>query len=455
MLDRFIITAFLLVIALGTVVVSFPDGASAILVVLILTGICLFIFRKYTDEKDFIVRLFVLSLAVRLGFGIAVHVFDLREFFGGDAMTYDFRGSVLVDNWLGHSNASPFELYVASTTTNAGWGMNYLVASLYLILGKNIFAAQSFCAVVGAATAPMVYYCADKIFDNRRVARHAAIAVGFFPAMIIWSSQLLKDGLIIFLLVLAMTMVLQLQSKINPMAIALLGLSLFGILSLRFYIFYMVVIAVIGSFLVGVSKSNKSIVGRTLILALLGFAFTYFGVIRIASTDLDKYGDLARVQNSRLDLTRSAASGFGSEADVSTAAGAISAIPIGLIFLMLAPFPWTATNLRQAITLPEIILWWAMIPVIISGIWYAVRYRLRNALPVLMFSLMLMFAYSIFQGNVGTAYRQRTQIQVFLFIFFAVGWVIRSEKRKDKADMLAAQRERMDARLRANALRSD
>jgi hypothetical protein len=49
-----------------------------------------------------------------------------------------------------------------------------------------------------------------------------------------------------------------------------------------------------------------------------------------------------------------------------------------------------------------------------------------------LFSLMLTLAYSVFQGNVGTAYRQRTQIQVFLFIFIAVGWQLFRERQEDK-----------------------
>ena len=81
--------------------------------------------------------------------------------------------------------------------------------------------------------------------------------VALFPAFIIWSSQLLKDGLIIFLLVVAMTMVLQLQRRINYLEIAILDFSLFGILSLRFYIFYMVAIAVVGSFIIGQSRDRQ------------------------------------------------------------------------------------------------------------------------------------------------------------------------------------------------------
>ena len=65
-------------------------------------------------------------------------------------------------------------------------------------------------------------------------------------------------------------------------------------------------------------------------------------------------------------------------------------------------------------------------------IWWSIRHKLRSAFPIIIFTLMLTLAYSIFQGNVGTAYRQRTQIQVFLFMFIGVGWQIYKEKKEDK-----------------------
>ena len=45
---------------------------------------------------------------------------------------------------------------------------------------------------------------------------------------------------------------------------------------------------------------------------------------------------------------------------------------------------------------------------------------------------MLTLAYSVFQGNVGTAYRQRSQLLVFYFIFVAVGAVLVKEKREGR-----------------------
>jgi hypothetical protein len=184
---------------------------------------------------------------------------------------------------------------------------------------------------------------------------------------------------------------------------------------------------------------------------VIGVGLTYLGVIRNASVDFEQYGDLDRLQNSRMDLARSAESGFSEDSDVSTATGALATIPIGFAYLMFAPFPWQAASLRQGITLPEVLVWWAMIPLMISGIVWAMRHRLRSAFPILFFSLVLTLAYSIFQGNVGTAYRQRTQIQVFLFIFVAVGWELWKEKREDRKAERMIKQQKFDDRLRGGA----
>lgn len=453
MLDRFLWLSFVVIAALCVFAVPFPDGLVALMAVAILSAAAIHLFRQYTEEKNFITTVFLAGLALRLLFGVLLEVFDGRSFFGGDALAYDARGASLVEVWLGHSERTGMIAWLNDDpTSGASWGMNYFTGFIYLLLGRNIFAAQSICAVIGAATAPMVYFCAHKIFNNLKVARFSAIAIAVFPSFIIWSGQLLKDGLLIFMLVTAITMVLQLQKKFSYAALGMLVFCLFGTLSVRFYIFYMLLVAVAGSFFIGMSTSNASIFRRAGILVVMAFALLYLGVGRIATIELETFGSLERVQSSRLDLSKSAGSGFGQEADVSTAGGALSAIPLGLTYLMLAPFPWQAANIRQAITIPEVLFWWAMIPFLIMGLWYSIKHRLRNAFPILIFSLLLTIAYSIFQGNVGTAYRQRTQIQVFLFIFIAVGWQVYQERRENQRILQTDAKRRIESNVRGGAM---
>jgi hypothetical protein len=78
------------------------------------------------------------------------------------------------------------------------------------------------------------------------------------------------------------------------------------------------------------------------------------------------------------------------------------------------------------------IIWWACFPLLVLGVWFSLQYRLRQIFPVAIFTVMLSLAYSVFQGNVGTAYRQRAQLLVFYFIFVAVGYVLLLEKREEK-----------------------
>jgi 4-amino-4-deoxy-L-arabinose transferase-like glycosyltransferase len=447
--DRFLAISVLGLLLLGLVFIAVPDGGVAILVVILFSAATLFVIRRFTQEKEFITNIFLSALCVRLVFGIVLHIFELRDFFGGDALTYDFLGNRLAEVWSGLPVPNDFLTFRALSTSGSGWGMNYFVGALYFITGRNIFAAQSLCAVVGAATAPMVYFCALKLFDNKNVGKMSAIVVAVFPSFVIWSGQLLKDGLIIFLLVLAMTMVMQLQERFSYLAVSVLVLAVFGILSLRFYIFYVVFVAVVGSFLIGVSNSAQSILRRTIVLVLIGVGLTYFGVGRTASEDFDRYGTLEQLRNSREDLAQSGASGFGQDVDVSTSEGAVAILPIGFAYLMLAPFPWQVTNFRQFITLPEVLAWWAMIPFLVYGLWFTIRTRLRPAFPILIFSLMLTLAYSIFQGNFGTAYRQRTQIQVFLIMFVAVGWKLYKERKEDKRVITMARQRRLEEALQA------
>lgn len=444
MRSTYVFLAIAAALAFGALAMFVPEAVSAVIIVVGLSVFLLPILRSQSPEPSFVTKVFFLALGLRLVFGIFIYIFDVRGYFGGDALTYDFKGSLIVDYWHGLVPSNSPELVRSMTTNGPGWGMNYLVAGIYYVFGKNFLAAQTFAAVFGAAIAPLVYICSLNIFKNQRASRLAAIGVAVFPAFVIWSGQLLKDGLIVFLLVLTMTAVLKLQEKFSYPAVLIIVFSLFGIISLRFYIFYVVAVAVAGSFILGVSNTPASVIRRAVVLVIVGVGLTYLGVVQTATVDIETYGDLERLQMSRLDQATNADSGYADDIDVSTTRGAISAIPIGLIYLMLAPFPWEVRNLRQAITLPEVLAWWAMIPLLISGAWYTVKHRLRSAFPILLFSGMLMLAYSIFQANVGTAYRQRTQIQVFLFMFIAVGWALYKERNEDKKLISEAKRRRLD-----------
>ena len=219
---------------------------------------------------------------------------------------------------------------------------------------------------------------------------------------------------------------------------------MFAIFSLRFYLFYMLVAAIGGSFLLGMkSVAAHGMARQFTIVVALGLGLMYLGVLHSAGSALQQYGSLENVQRSRADLASNAATGFSQESDVSTAGGALATIPVGMVYLLFAPFPWQLASLRQSITLPEMVVWWCSFPLLVAGLWFTLKHRMRQSLPILIFMLMLTLAYSVFQGNVGTAYRQRSQLLVFYFIFVAVGYVLMKERREDRKRQVELDKLRM------------
>ena len=391
----------------------------------------LFTLIRTHEERTFLLRLFVIALMGRIVLATIIQIGGMENFFGGDAHTYDIFGKSLLQSWYG--DAYHAARYAGFIKSGAGaWGMLYVVAGVYSVIGENLYAIQLINASVGAATAVVGYYVAQTLFNNIRVSRLAAILVAFFPSLILWTSQALKDGLIVLALALAMLATLRLMEKISVGYVLVLTACLLSLLSLRFYIFYMMVAAVMGSFFIGMKAINaQGFVQRFLAVALMGLAFTWFGVLRYAGAQFDRYANLKTIQMSRTDQAN-AGSGFGKDVDVGTTEGALTAIPIGLVYLLFAPFPWDMATLRQSITLPEMLIWWASFPLLVLGLWFALRHRLRQVAPIVIFTTMLTIAYSVFQGNVGTAYRQRSQLLVFYFIFVAVGAILVKEKAEDK-----------------------
>lgn len=403
--------------------------------------------RLRGDEKTFLFRLFLIGLLVRIILATVINMGHMEDFFGGDANTYDIFGQSLLEGLHGNSfHMSKYEGFVASGA--GAWGMLYMVAGIYEVVGKNLFAVQLVNASIGAATGVVVYYTAMTLFSNARVAKLAAILVTFFPSLILWSSQALKDGLIILALAVSILATLRLMEKITVQWVLVITVSLLALLSLRFYIFYMMTAAVAGSFFLGMkSLSAQSFIQRFVAVAAIGLAFTWFGVLQYAGTQFDRFANLKQIQASRQDQAE-AGSGFGKDVDITTTEGALSVVPLGIVYLLFAPFPWQFSTLRQSITLPEMIVWWLAFPLLVLGLWYSIKHRLRQVSPIVIFTTMLTLAYSLFQGNVGTAYRQRSQLLVFYFIFVAVGAIImkeRAENRRLQAQMAKQELAEMQA----------
>lgn len=378
-------------------------------------------------EARFLVRLYMATLALRYALAVFLNANAAGSLFAatfwGDSGTYDVGGDLLARRWAGELLLNR---YIERSVS--GFGFYYVVGVLYFIFGRNQLLVQFLNGTIGAVTMLVMYAVAAQLFD-RKAARWVATFMAFFPQMIFWSSAMYKDPAIMLCLALSMYAALRMRHGLTVRHLVLFVATCLALMTLRFYVFYFVAFATMGTYVF--TQRRGAIRGVFAQIVLVGAFAAAFG-FAVSRENLERqthFFDLKQLQVVRSDQAMWGRSAFAKEGDVSTVQGALQAVPKGLLYLLFAPFPWATTSLRQALTVPETLVWYALMPAFYRGFRIAVARRLRESLPILVFTLSLTLAYALFQGNIGTAYRQRAQISMFFFVFMGLGLSERERSR--------------------------
>ena len=242
----YLIICGVIVFAVPQIVAGFPDygnystsdATQAVLVCMVIAGVIGYFIYQDKEHGSFLLQLFGWALLTRILVATFIFIFNAQEFFGGDAITYDFYGYAQMKAWFGDSFFKAISDRFMEGQASA-WGMVNMIAVVYSLIGRNTLAIQFVNAIIGAATAVLVFQCARHVYKNVRVARIAAICVAFFPSLVLWSAQGLKDAPIVFFLVLAILASLRLNEKLSFKYEVLLFIALFSILIFSFFVLYM------------------------------------------------------------------------------------------------------------------------------------------------------------------------------------------------------------------------
>src|SRR6185369_6510419 len=91
-------------IYLGLWVVGQPETGLTILVGLVPAVVCVWFIIKGNTDRRFLLRLFVVALALRWVVAFLIYSKHLQLFFGGDAQTFDIVGNALSQAWQGRGS---------------------------------------------------------------------------------------------------------------------------------------------------------------------------------------------------------------------------------------------------------------------------------------------------------------------------------------------------------------
>jgi hypothetical protein len=372
------------------------------------------------QDEQWLRNLLVGSLLLRIAAATAFALLPELRMFHEDAVGYEAVGMYLASYWRGEG--PPLQVGPGAS------GFYYIAGGVYFLFGRYTVVLSYFNCIVGTLVTYFIYRLAGRFF-HPAVGRRAALLVGLMPSMILWSSVAVKEPAITLSIVVALSACVALRERVTAGSVIITVVALLVVQWLRFYMIYFVGFAIVVSLVL--DRGMRSLTGlyKHLFIgaAIVGLLIA-LGLAERSSQQLG-YFNLEYANAYRRGMAVTADSGFSADVDVSTPAGALLYLPVGAAHLLFAPFPWQLTSVRALLAAPETILWWLLFPATVRGVVFAVRQAFGQMSALLTFAFSLIPAYSLVHGNVGSAFRQRAQILVFLFIFYGLGSCAKKVKR--------------------------
>ena len=307
-------------------------------------------------------------------------------------------------------------------------GYYYLLAGLYWLFGPHTLAGLIVNAALAAALVPIVSDLTRRLV-GRDAAAYVPVLVVLLPGLLLWTSQLLKEAAVVFLVAVSLNCATRLLTRISFSGLAMLAAALAVLFTMRSYVGLVVAVGIMA----GIALGRRSVLGglgaglsAAAVMVMLVFAtgVGYSGYKAATSADL-KQADLVRK-----DLATSADSGFGSDIDISTPARALSHFPMAAATFLLGPFPWQFGSARELVALPDVLATWILLPTLWRGFRTTFQRVGRAVFILLLPAVMTTALLSLTVGNFGTVVRERSQVVIILVPFLAVGLAGRANRRE-------------------------
>lgn len=437
------------------VVSALSSAMFAILIISVVVGISLWFFSN-KDERRFITGIYFVALAIRIIatlFLVTTMYFepsrpDNSGALSGDEHVYWRRAQEI--SRLGINDIQNMKVATSFDRSQSAFGLNFIsiISSIfYSTFGFSLLAMKILSCIMGALSVVIIYCIARGLF-NRKIAKISCILAAFYPSLIHWSAQVIKEPFVIFLILLIFLLILRINLKRWYLSSGIL-LSILVLYSLQPYPVFILFFSFAALFLWWVFFKKASLIRISL------FAICIF---ILAAYILRNDNPQNRIRDILLEIryhsswqTLTGKSGYmlyplrsdinKSMPDISNVSDYFQELKkynlfsstflitylrayfLGLFYVIFSPFPWSVSTALQLEAYPQVILNYFILPFVALGILLCIRYKLKETSLVLLFYFSIISLLAISEGNVGGMFRHRDWITPFSLMFAGVGLV--------------------------------
>ncbi|ADL68453.1 conserved hypothetical protein [Thermoanaerobacterium thermosaccharolyticum DSM 571] len=373
---------------------------------------------------------FFIALIIRLIALIIIHFYSIQAGFNGfipmssggdDKYYYDVAKSMLNGN-------------IPTTLPNY---YPYFLTFLFFIFSPSLFLGQlanvlfsSITVYFGVLITREVSESTKNQYDLRNPVNIAGFLLSFYPSSIFYSTQLLKDPMLIMIGIISLYLLIRLFNNFKMKNLVMLIFTLIILSLLRGYTMLAILIASFIYILFSNRISFKYIIALLVLFATIPMIFGYgiFGLNFINNILNPK--KLSTIRDTVYSIGGSAA---GIKIDFSSIYGFIFTYGYSFITAMFGPLPWQIENLTIAIGLIDAIIVWVLIPKFIKGVKNIFdRRNITIKELVFLFSFILIAAIALFSDNIGANTRLRMLAWDAFFIYAASLYNLKSSKKSIK-----------------------
>jgi len=404
-------------------------SSGIILCLVFLIGL-LFIFQANQDDFYFLFSLFCISFIFRLLAGIFMYEFGLftgQGEFIGDGLAYFWNADNMLNIWLlGSRNIEAISSYIKnnySATGTIGF-YDFWNAMILLFSGRMPIAIVYVNILAGLLTIVFVYQITRELCAEKRAARLSAILCAFWPSTFLWSVQNLKEPITTFLICGLILYFIGFLKRPSFYYIFMAYLFGFGLKIFReqFFIIFCLGVVPIGLFFYLLQAKAVKIHILVFLIAII-FAGGYFffsgeWIVKFQKLSLKSLLDYAYTMRTDRAYGNTA---FLQNIDFTNIPSFLMFLPLSLLTIFLAPFPWQLLSPAKILILFEMLFYYALIYFMFKGGLLLFKNRVREAVVLIISIFIISIFLALFEGNIGTIYRHRAMVLPLIFILASIG----------------------------------
>lgn len=390
----------------------------------LMLGFIVFVRKKVSrDMQKAMIALFLITFLLQVAFSLYLYNTTVNtKYYGfsakGDDYVYGDFGTIVGDLWrhgifptlkgleyynlIGeHVEVEKYQLY------------NAFIFFLFGKCGGQMLLVIN-CFFHAAIILP-VYFLCKNLKMNVGPTIFTFLLFLFWPSTFYWSLFNFKEPIALFVLIAIFALAAKMKDSPDPGRLALLLCFIFMIYCVKKYIF-VVSFSVFLYFLIYWKPRPKVImaVSLSIILAILWwrnwplFRELY---IPIGNCPINFY---------YLRHPVPASTDYFVNMYTNSWQSMFFYFPAGVFAALFFPFMLVPQSLSHILVNIESIIWWALLPFLINGMWIAAKRHIEKTFHIILTLIVWIAILALTQGNMGTLLRQKSFLYYMAFIFIGL-----------------------------------